>query len=148
MTDWSFLTNHAHALLAVAVDPEIRLRDLAVSVGVTERAAHKLVSDLVDGGYLTKERVGRRNCYEIHPDLPLRRESYRDHTIGEILEVLAKARPAVPPPAAAAGVKAASSRPAKAKAKAKAKKVTKKALTASGSAAPAGASRKRLSTRP
>lgn len=89
MTDWVFLTNHAQALLCVASDPEIRLRELADAVGVTERAAHRIVSDLVESGYLSKRRVGRRNHYEVNADAPLRRISHRDHTVGELLELLA-----------------------------------------------------------
>ena len=97
MGEWSFLTNHAQALICVAADPDIRLRDIAVSVGVTERAAHKLVSDLIEEGYLSKRRVGRRNCYQIHLDAPLRRESQRDHTVGELLQALTTPAPGCEP---------------------------------------------------
>ncbi len=102
MAEWSFLTNHAHVLQCVANDPEIRLRDIAVAVGITERAAHRLMCDLVEGGYLSKRRVGRRNCYQVHLDAPLRRAAHRHHTVGELLEVLG-ARP----PEGADGSKAA-----------------------------------------
>jgi len=62
---WTFLTNHGHVLLAIADDPETRLRDIAARVGITERAAQLIVSDLEAGGYLTKEKVGRRNRYTV-----------------------------------------------------------------------------------
>ncbi len=92
MGAWSFLTNHAHVLLCLAADPHIRLRDIADNVGVTEGAAHRIVSDLVENGYVSKRRVGRRNYYEVHADAPLRRVAYRDHTVGELLEVLVNRR--------------------------------------------------------
>ena len=62
---WTFLTNHGHVLLAIADDPETRLRDIAARVGITERAAQLIVSDLEAGGYLLKEKVGRRNHYTV-----------------------------------------------------------------------------------
>jgi DNA-binding MarR family transcriptional regulator len=86
--DWTFLTNHAHVLLCVARDPEARLRDVAEDVGITERAAQRIVADLVQAGYLDREREGRRNHYRLHTELPLRHPLERDHAIGEILEVL------------------------------------------------------------
>ena len=88
MAKWTFLTNHAHALLCIARDPGIRLRDVAEHVGVTERAAQRIVSDLVDAGYLERLREGRRNSYRIRPDGPLRHPLEHGHQIGEILEVL------------------------------------------------------------
>ena len=68
---WSFLTNHGQALLAISSDPEIRLRDLADGIGVTERAAHRIVSELVESGYVLRDRVGRRNSYEVRTDQPI-----------------------------------------------------------------------------
>ncbi|MFC7545445.1 helix-turn-helix transcriptional regulator [Plantactinospora sp. GCM10030261] len=88
MAAWTFLTNHAHVLLCIARDPDVRLRDLATQVGITERAAQRIVADLVDAGYLTSTRDGRRNRYQLHRDLPLRHPLERDHQIGEILAVL------------------------------------------------------------
>lgn len=88
MAEWTFLTNHAHALLCIARDPGIRLRDVAERVGVTERAAQRIVSDLVQTGYLDRLREGRRNSYRIKGDRPLRHPVERGHRIGEILEVL------------------------------------------------------------
>ena len=69
-TDWDFLTNHAHVLTCVAHDPGIRLRDIAAAVGITERAAHRILSELVEDGYVLREREGRRNHYEVVADLP------------------------------------------------------------------------------
>ena len=85
---WTFLTNHAHVLLAIAADPDCRLRDLALTVGITERATQRIVSDLVDAGYLSVERSGRRNTYRVHPDLPLRHPAEQHHHIGDLLTVL------------------------------------------------------------
>jgi predicted ArsR family transcriptional regulator len=91
MSDWTFLTNHAHVLLCVARDPDIRLRDVAEFVGITERAAQRIVADLVDAGYLDRTREGRRNRYQLNPDIPLRHPMDRDHAIGDILDVLTSA---------------------------------------------------------
>ena len=88
MTEWGFMTNHLHALYCVALHPGIRIREIADCVGVQERAAHRIVSDLVEGGYLTRRRVGSRNFYELHPTLPLRREGLDEVAVGEILDVL------------------------------------------------------------
>ena len=92
MAEWTFLTNHAHALLCIARDPGIRLRDVAARVGVTERAAQRIVSDLVDAGYLDRLREGRRNSYRVRADRPLRHPVEHGHRIGEILEVLHEQR--------------------------------------------------------
>lgn len=70
--DWTFLSNHAHVLLCIAQEPEVRLRDVAGRVGITERAVQRIVADLEEGGYLSRVREGRRNRYELHPDRPLR----------------------------------------------------------------------------
>lgn len=94
MAEWTFLTNHAHALLCIARDPGIRLRDVADRVGVTERAAQRIVSDLVATGYLDRLREGRRNTYRIKSDRPLRHPVERGHQIGEILDVLHEHREA------------------------------------------------------
>jgi predicted transcriptional regulator len=88
VTGWTFLTNHAHVLLCVAQDPGMRLRDVADHVGITERAAQRIVAELVEAGYLTRQREGRRNRYAVHPELPLRHPLERGHDIGEILAVL------------------------------------------------------------
>ena len=72
MADWKFITNHAQVLLCVAHDPEIRLREIAESCGITERAAHRIVADLEEAGYISRERIGRRNRYEFHPEVAMR----------------------------------------------------------------------------
>ena len=72
MPTWTFLTNHAHVLMCVSNEPEIRLREIAERVGITERAAHRILSELVDEGYVERERQGRRNRYKVRLDLPLR----------------------------------------------------------------------------
>lgn len=88
MASWSFLTNHARVLLCIADDPGARLRDVAAKVGVTERSAHAIVADLVDAGYVVKDRDGRRNRYRIQEDLPLRDPISAQRTIGEMLDLL------------------------------------------------------------
>ena len=85
---WDFLTNYAHVLVCVARDPGIRLRDVAAAVGITERAAHRIVSELVDEGYVVRERRGRRNHYQVKPDLPLRHPLAGESEVGDLLEAL------------------------------------------------------------
>lgn len=87
---WTFLTNHGLVLLCVARDPRMRLRDIADCVGITERAAHRIVTELEAAGYLTRHREGSRNHYEVHPELPFRHPSHEDHAVGEVLELLLK----------------------------------------------------------
>lgn len=82
---WTFLTNHAHVLLCLAADPEVRLRDVAETVGITERAVQHIVGDLESGGAITRERVGRRNRYAVHPNVKLRHPVEAAHTVGELL---------------------------------------------------------------
>jgi len=88
MQDWTFLTNHAHVLLCVAREPDMRLRDVAVAVGITERAAQRIVAELVEAGYLERSREGRRNRYALHPEQPLRHPLESEHAIGEVLRIL------------------------------------------------------------
>jgi DNA-binding IclR family transcriptional regulator len=88
MADWSFLTNHARALVFIAHDPDTRLRDLAVALDVTERTAYGIVVDLTEAGYVVKERDGRRNRYHIQDHLSLRDTISRERTIGEVLDLL------------------------------------------------------------
>ena len=85
---WSFLTNHARALLFIAHDPDARLRDVAAELGVTERTAYGVVADLTEAGYVIKTKDGRRNRYHIQEHLPLREPVSRERTIGEVLELL------------------------------------------------------------
>ena len=89
MPDWSFLTNHARVLLCIAHDPGVRLRDIAASVGITERSAHGIITDLTKAGYVVKHREGRRNSYQIQAHLPLPEPSSRERTVGEVLALLA-----------------------------------------------------------
>ena len=86
---WTFLTNHAHVLLAISAEPQIRMKDIASQVGITERAAHRIVSDLEIAGYLKVSKIGRRNNYSVLRNLPLRHPAERHHRIGELLKVLA-----------------------------------------------------------
>jgi DNA-binding Lrp family transcriptional regulator len=91
MPQYEFLTNHAQVLLCVAHDPGIRLRDIAQTVGVTERTAHRIVSELVEDGYIVRERVGRRNVYRVKPERPLRHplaQETEQRRIGDLLGVL------------------------------------------------------------
>jgi DNA-binding transcriptional regulator PaaX len=85
---WRFVTNHGHVLACIAADPETRLRDIAATVGVTERAVGQIIAELEQAGYLTKTRVGRRNRYELHDDLPLRHPLHQHHTVGELIRFL------------------------------------------------------------
>jgi DNA-binding MarR family transcriptional regulator len=85
---WRFVTNHGHVLECIAADPNARLRDVAATVGITERTAAQIVKDLEQAGYLTKTRVGRNNRYEVHGELPLRHPQHRHHTVGELIRFL------------------------------------------------------------
>jgi DNA-binding MarR family transcriptional regulator len=85
---FDLLTNHGHVLLCVAREPGMRMREIADCVGVTERAAHRIVSELEQAGYLTRHREGRRNLYEVHPDAPLRHELERKVSVGRLLTAL------------------------------------------------------------
>lgn len=85
---WTFLTNHSHVLLCIAGDPGIRGRDIAERVGITERSAQSIIADLIEAGYLTREKVGRRNHYQVHPDLPLRHPIEQDHQVTELLRLV------------------------------------------------------------
>lgn len=88
---WTFLTNHAHALLCIALDGDIRIQDIADMVGITLRAAQGIVGDLVDAGYVTRTRVGRRNRYEVNADLPFRHPLERKHQVEALLQALGAA---------------------------------------------------------
>jgi predicted transcriptional regulator len=91
MGNWSFLTNHSRALLCIARDPDMRLREIATELGVTERSAYGIVTDLAEAGYVVKEKEGRRNRYQIQTHLPLRESIGRERTIGEVLGLLVDA---------------------------------------------------------
>jgi DNA-binding IclR family transcriptional regulator len=86
--EWSFLTNHARALLFIAHDPDARLRDLAAALDVTERTAYGIVVDLTAAGYVVKEKYGRRNRYHIQAHQPLLDSMSRERTIGQLLDLL------------------------------------------------------------
>ena len=86
--NWSFLTNHAQVLLCIAHDPGIRLREIGDTVGITERAAHRIVGELADAGYISRERTGRRNHYTIRSNLPLRDPLAGKQKIGDLLAIL------------------------------------------------------------
>ncbi len=87
---WTFLTNHGHVLGCLAAEADLRTRDIAERVGITERAAQAIVSDLVAGGYVTRIKEGRRNRYVVHPETPLRHALESDRTIGDLLGSLGK----------------------------------------------------------
>jgi predicted transcriptional regulator len=91
---WHFVTSHTQVLLCLEANPEMRLRDVAQIVGITERAAQRIVGDLVDAGYVTRERVGRRNRYTLNRTLPMRHPSQYEHEIGELLDALRLGRSA------------------------------------------------------
>jgi DNA-binding MarR family transcriptional regulator len=85
---WRFLSNHTQVLLCLRRDPDIRFRDIAQMVGITERAAQRIVADLIESGYVQSERVGRRNRYHVNPDIAMRHPAQDGHDIGELLQLL------------------------------------------------------------
>jgi predicted transcriptional regulator len=89
LPSWTFLTNHAQVLICIARDPGIRLRQIAETVGITERATHRIVGELVETGYLSRERQGRRNSYTIHAQLPLPDMVAPDRKVSDLVAVLA-----------------------------------------------------------
>jgi DNA-binding IclR family transcriptional regulator len=91
VTDWSFFTNHARVLICITDDPGVRLRDIATMVGITERSAYGIVTELATAGYVVKEKDGRRNRYHVQAHLPLRESVGRERTIGEVLDLLVDA---------------------------------------------------------
>jgi hypothetical protein len=92
MAEWSFLTNHAQALVCITHDPGVRLRDIAATLGITERSAFGIVTDLTTAGYVVKDKDGRRNRYRIQAHLPLPEPIGRERTIGEVLDLLVDTR--------------------------------------------------------
>lgn len=85
---WTFLSNHAHVLVCLALDPDARLRDVALSVGITERAVQKIVTDLEEAGVLVRERAGRRNSYRLNLEVPLRHALESHKTVGTLLTLV------------------------------------------------------------
>lgn len=88
MPEWTFLTNHGHVLVVLSRHPDARIRDIAEAIGITERSAQRIVSELIDAGYVSKSRKGRRNTYSLNPQLPLRHPIERDHAVGDLLGAL------------------------------------------------------------
>lgn len=95
MTPWTFLTNHAQVLLLLIADPGARTRELAEQIGITERAVQRIVSELIDEGYLTSTREGRRNRYEADLERTLRCPSYPDHLVKRLVEGLSESKGSV-----------------------------------------------------
>jgi hypothetical protein len=93
MERWNLLTKHGRVLVCIALDPRVRLREIADALGITERSAYALVGDLVEAGYVKKLRDGRRNRYVIQWELPLPDPSIPERTIGEVLELFLRAHP-------------------------------------------------------
>lgn len=87
-SNWRFLSNHTQVLLCLSRDPNVRFRDIAQAVGITERAAQRIVADLIESGYVESERVGRRNRYRINRDVSMRHPAQDGHEIGELLALL------------------------------------------------------------
>jgi DNA-binding IclR family transcriptional regulator len=85
---WTFVTNHTQVLLCLAENPDVRLRDVAAAVGITERAAQRILADLVEAGYVSRDRVGRRNRYTINRELAMRHEAQLGYEIGPLLDLL------------------------------------------------------------
>lgn len=90
MANWTFLTNHAQVLVCIAQDPGIRLREIGEAIGITERAAHRIVTELVEAGYVSRERHGRRNRYRVRSHLPFPDPLARKQRIGDLLAILAR----------------------------------------------------------
>lgn len=88
LSEWSFLTNHARVLVCITQDCAVRLRDIAATLGISERSASSILRDLADAGYVVKDKDGRRNRYRVQTDLPLPEAVARQVTIGEMLELL------------------------------------------------------------
>jgi len=89
---WGFLTNYAQVLICIADDPGTRLRDIGDRVGITERAAHRIVTELATAGYITRQRNGRRNHYAVDEHMPLSDPIAREQSVGQLLEILTATR--------------------------------------------------------
>jgi len=85
---WRFLSNHTQVLLCIERDPDVRFRDIAQMVGITERAAQRIVADLIESGYVESDRIGRRNHYRVNTDIAMRHPAQEGHDIGELLRLL------------------------------------------------------------
>ena len=89
---WTFLTNYGHVLLCIAADPDVRLRDVAERVGITERAAQRIVADLIEEGYLESHKIGRRNQYQVNSTLPLRHPIEEHSQVAALLSLIQPAK--------------------------------------------------------
>lgn len=89
-SDWTFLSNHAHVLICLADDPELRVRDIAEMVGITERAAHRIIFELEEENYIEKNKIGRRNSYKLNSDMPLRHPIESHKTIKSLIALAKK----------------------------------------------------------
>ena len=87
---WTFLTNHAHVLIALNGNPDMILRNVAVQVGITERAVQRIIQELEVEGYIRREKVGRKNQYEVAKDQPLRHPLERHRSIGDLLQLISE----------------------------------------------------------
>ncbi len=87
-SNWTFLTNHAHVLIVLSQSPNVVLREVAVRVGITERAVQRIVQDLEDGGFLVREKIGRQNHYRVNDTLPLRHPIESHRNIGDLLSLI------------------------------------------------------------
>ena len=94
---WTFLSNHGHVLVCIARDPELRLRDVADQVGITERAVQRIINELVEAGCVSRVRSGRRNSYQIYPRRPLRHPLEAHQSLGALLELLQVIPPVAKP---------------------------------------------------
>lgn len=95
---WTFLSNHGHVMVCVAQDPEMRTRDISDRVGITERATQAIIADLVEGGYVKRTKIGRRNHYEILANLPLRHSVEQPNKLGDLLNLVSRVDGTVPGP--------------------------------------------------
>lgn len=84
---WTFITNHGHVLIWLSSNPDARVRDIAANVGITDRATMSILADLESDGYVTKTRLGRRNTYTVHPELPFRHPIEARQSVGELLRL-------------------------------------------------------------
>ena len=112
MASWSFLTNHARVLLCIAYDPAARLCDISASLGITERRAHGIVTDLAEAGYVIKQKDGRRNLYQVQAHMPVPGPGTREPAIGEIAALFAAQGRPLPDPGRASERDASGSRQA------------------------------------
>lgn len=87
MTKWTFLTHHGHVLVAVVQNPDLTIDLIAAKVGITSRATASILNDLVEAGYLVKERLGRNNHYTVHADFPLRHPLNEKASVADLLAI-------------------------------------------------------------